>query len=747
MIRRLPCRSLRRANYQHKGRRIVFQEVRSLGAFLGNNDRSYADVCLARLHRRQYGGQFHAGKLHAHIQLPGRHQEDFEIKPLQFAVAADVAQGLQRIAGGYAHRPVRAGPILLGQYLETLVPTRPFVPCRLNLRFGDRVEGCLPFVSTWIALGECEAECATLQVLRKKGEVGITAQRQCGNRVIAQHSICLPGLQRQNHIRHIVVGSKRPNIRGLATYQLFEGHSGDHGHRLAAQVGKAGQFRLDTGRGGGRLLSFQHRHHRTAGVVRFGEYHALFPLRRDVDARCRKVTFSRLHCGQNAVVVHVNNFQTIVTSLTEQRGQFHVVAHHCAIAHILEGRVARFRRQPKRSVFGTQGLDIRHGFRVLVLAEPLGRQRIQRPLGQLCEEGVELIPQGLSRLSLWENERESIVVQVFGKIGDLSVFPRQKLSNRLVHHETIHLVSGKRGHQARLGIVIVYLRIRQVFRHDRVKARARLYADTLAVQLRQRGVNGAGHGVRILGLLSIVAHHRGDFNFKQYVGKGYRFILLIRVEQVRHDTVNAAGLGCGNDTAKVIHLEFQLCAEPMGKPAGQLDVVSRKLRTHVIGIGHHCARRAHAQRKRRAFRFGEFRHDLFAPGDPAIIHLVQRAIRFLLRNKGVQPALQIGNRRYRGDAHSDLVRHIIFIQQTHAGKPMINGKLHLASGIDAGVDAAVGHIQVSHEYVAVGDQLRPWIVFLQRGFRRRIQPHGNDDSRLREVIQGSDGRLRPFCMA
>ena len=164
----------------------------------------------------------------------------------------------------------------------------------------------------------------------------------------------------------------------------------------------------------------------------------------------------------------------------------------------------------------------------------------------------------------------------------------------------------------------------------------------------------------------VVAHHGGDLNLKQHVGKGQSLVLFLRIEQVRHDAVNAAPFRGGDDTAEVVDLELQLRAQPAGEAMGQLDVISRQLIPDIIGIGHHRARCAHAQRKRGVLCRRDVRQGLLVANDPSVIHVVQRAVRLAFPDEGVQPLGEAGDRGYRRDGYSDPVYGIVRLQQAHA---------------------------------------------------------------------------------
>ena len=134
----------------------------------------------------------------------------------------------------------------------------------------------------------------------------------------------------------------------------------------------------------------------------------------------------------------------------------------------------------------------------------------------------------------------------------------------------------------------------------------------------------------------------------------------------------------------------------------------------------------------------DLRHGPVDLHDPAPVHIVQRPVSLLLRDKRVELLPQVRDGRLRRDPDGDGVHVVILVQQPDALRSVLDRQLHLPPGVNVRVDPPVGHVLVAQGIVAVGDDLGVGVILFQHIEFKQVEHHADLRARFAELIKGRD---------
>ena len=151
----------------------------------------------------------------------------------------------------------------------------------------------------------------------------------------------------------------------------------------------------------------------------------------------------------------------------------------------------------------------------------------------------------------------------------------------------------------------------------------------LSARVFQPGTRGRG-----------VPHHDACRLGKQDIGKRQLLSALLRNVQIGHDTIDIPALSRRDDGAVIIYSEGKIGVQPCRKAGGKFDIVSCEPVLPVVAEGLRDSGRSDRQMLRRGRGDGDIRHCGVPFCNPPAEHIVQRAVRPELRDKGIDPLLQ-----------------------------------------------------------------------------------------------------------
>ena len=483
--------------------------------------------------------------------------------------------------------------------------------------------------------------------------------------------------------------------------------------------------------------------HHAACAGGIGEEHLLLALLRHVHIG-GKIIFAGLDGRDAGGKVHVAQLQLIARGAAEAHHQVDVVAHVFAVLDIGPGHIRRGGDHADGAVLAGEAAHIHH-LAVFIHAKPdvvqLLHGAVRMALGQ---ESVELFTElGAFRVVLAEGEAVFLVGDPLVDIVDPRLLRMDGFEPGLIAQIGVDPARHQGGDAVGIAVEQHVFAVREISMGDVLHQRAHQHAQALAV-VGSPGGSGFGWGGGGL-RRSLAPHHDADNILVKNVREGQGFLALGGQVQVGHHAVHVAGEGGGDDGAVIIDLEFHVRAQPGGEAVGQFDVVAVQLAILVVAVRGHDAAGAHGQAQAGAAGQGDLGHGFIFVRHPALVHVVQGAVRPQFPDEAVDLALQIGDLGHGGQTHGDLDGlSQRLIQQANVGQTAFDGQLHLVAVIRKGVDLALGHGGIAHELVGkighggLGQQLP------HGELRRAALVHAHGDARGVEVRRGGDfGLSRP----
>ena len=291
----------------------------------------------------------------------------------------------------------------------------------------------------------------------------------------------------------------------------------------------------------------------------------------------------------------MHDFEPVALGLAEADGDIDVQAGRLSVLDEGKGNDGGIHGDPKGPVRRRQVIRVGNRALRFIRAKPeVLNLVIDAALPNLANEGAVGVAQALAPVRLGK-DRPYLhrFAQRLVQTGQVGIVRHHVFDERIRISKGVDLMGSQCVQHIHGGAEKVQTRIGEALFHQKRLNAAGGDADALVFEVREalKAPDGpalrrtafalANHRRRAAGIalrgLPVAAHHGGDLNLKQHVGKGQGLVLFLGIEQIRHDAVDAAPLCGGDDAAEVVHLEFQLRAQPAGEAISQLDVVSRCL--------------------------------------------------------------------------------------------------------------------------------------------------------------------------